>query len=85
MLARPRLLAEVTEGSGSTAFRLDLLAAPEHPLHSTQIPAEILAVAEEINALSDSSGIEKDRLEFLIRVVLFFGRKVATKKKPPKK
>jgi hypothetical protein len=49
-------------------------ASIEHPLHEIQIPKEILAIAEEINALSDNGGLEQSSLEFLLRMTLFLGR-----------
>ena len=61
----------------ASAYRLDVLAAPDHPLNLIPIPKEILEAAGEIADLSDGGTIERSTLEFLIRFVLFAGSGVA--------
>jgi hypothetical protein len=53
---------------------LSVLAAPGGPLSAIQIPREILALAEEIADGSDVPGLERSRLEFFLRMVLFLDR-----------
>jgi len=52
---------------------LDDLAPIADELAAIDIPKEILEVAEEIVDGSDVVGIEKWRLEYLVRFVLFYG------------
>lgn len=40
----------------------------------SDIPPELLAKAEEINALCDNGGLEQSALESLVRAVLFIDR-----------
>src|SRR4051794_1109556 len=68
-------LASLSKPPPSTGrLRLDVLAAPEHPLHAIRISKEILEAAEEIVGLSDGPGVETETLEFLIRFLLFAAR-----------
>jgi len=59
------------QAESSPLARLAVLAAPGSPVHAIPLPAEILEVAEEIACGSDVPGLERDALEFLLRVALF--------------
>jgi hypothetical protein len=50
-------------------------------VHPVFLPAEVLAVAEDIVGDSDVIGLERDRLEWLLRAVLYIDRQLRAQKK----